>query len=188
MVLSSPTAPSIDTLILGNQVYFIEAGTYIEQVVISRANLRIYGATVVPGSYSGNSQCHLPSVSHWHLEADKAPNYDRPHSIAAVTFTNNVPASVAGSNDASGTVQVHATNVSLYNLNIANTYGHPVSRMLGTFAKKGSNVRAISRSTNLRQLLSASKLASLVDMGSSYPDPSTSFDTRLYSRDISCLL
>ena len=43
--------------------------------------------------------------------------------LAAVTITNNIPASQAGSNDASGTVQVHATNVSIYNINIANTYG-----------------------------------------------------------------
>ena len=41
----------------------------------------------------------------------------------AVTIMNNIPGSVVGSNDKSGTVQVHATNVSLYNLNIANTYG-----------------------------------------------------------------
>ena len=44
-------------------------------------------------------------------------------SWEAVTITNNIPASQAGSNDKSGTVQVHAANVSLYNLNIANTYG-----------------------------------------------------------------
>lgn len=46
--------------------------------------------------------------------------------IVAVTITNNVPASTAGSNDASGTVQVHGTNVALYNLNIANTFGQGV--------------------------------------------------------------
>ena len=40
-----------------------------------------------------------------------------------VLITDNVPASSAGSNDASGTVRVHGTNVSLYNINIANTYG-----------------------------------------------------------------
>ena len=40
-----------------------------------------------------------------------------------MTITNNIPASSAGSNDASGTVQVHATGVSIYNVNIANTYG-----------------------------------------------------------------
>ena len=40
-----------------------------------------------------------------------------------VTITNNIPASVAGSDDASGTVQVHAANVSLYSLTIENTYG-----------------------------------------------------------------
>lgn len=44
------------------------------------------------------------------------------------TISHNLPASQAGSNDASGTVRVAAANVSLYNLNIENTYGHPVSQ------------------------------------------------------------
>jgi pectinesterase len=39
-----------------------------------------------------------------------------------------MPASLAGNNDKSGTVRVRAANVSLYNLNIENTYGHPVSQ------------------------------------------------------------
>ncbi len=46
--------------------------------------------------------------------------------IIAVTFTNKLPASVAGSNDKSGTIRVCASGVSLYNLNIVNTYGRPV--------------------------------------------------------------
>lgn len=46
--------------------------------------------------------------------------------VLAVTITNSIPASTAGSNDASGTVRVHGTNVSLYNLNIANTFGQGV--------------------------------------------------------------
>ncbi|KAI1793818.1 pectin lyase fold/virulence factor [Ganoderma leucocontextum] len=76
-------------------VYFIYSGTYSDTAIISRANVRVYGQTNTPSSYTGNT----------------------------VTITNNIPASQAGSNDASGTVQVHASNVSLYNLNIANTYG-----------------------------------------------------------------
>ncbi|TBU34651.1 pectin lyase fold/virulence factor [Dichomitus squalens] len=76
-------------------VYFIHSGTYTDTAIITRANVRVYGQTNTPSSYSGNT----------------------------VTITNNIPASQAGSNDASGTVQVHATNVSLYNLNIANTFG-----------------------------------------------------------------
>nr|VWO94214.1 Pectinesterase (EC [Ganoderma boninense] len=42
------------------------------------------------------------------------------------SYTGNT--STAGSNDASGTVQVHAGNVSLYNLNVANTYGKDVDQ------------------------------------------------------------
>lgn len=45
------------------------------------------------------------------------------YACPVATISNNVPASRAGSNDASGTVRVAATNVSIYNLNIENTYG-----------------------------------------------------------------
>ncbi|CDO73481.1 hypothetical protein BN946_scf185013.g116 [Trametes cinnabarina] len=74
-----------------SEIYFIFPGTYTDTAIITRPNVRIYGQTDVPNSYTGNT-------------------------------------SVAGSNDASGTVQVHAANVSLYNLNIANTYGKPVDQ------------------------------------------------------------
>ncbi|PIL31696.1 hypothetical protein GSI_06399 [Ganoderma sinense ZZ0214-1] len=80
--------------------YFVFAGTYTDTVVITRDSVRVYGQTRNPGSYLGNT----------------------------VTITNNIPASQAGSNDKSGTVQVHAANVSLYNLNVANTYGKPVEQ------------------------------------------------------------
>ncbi|RDX50468.1 pectin lyase-like protein [Lentinus brumalis] len=73
-------------------IYFVFPGTYTDTAVIARDNVRVYGQTLLPGTYLGN---------------------------------------IAGSNDASGTVQVHATNVSLYNLNIANTYGKPVDQTPG---------------------------------------------------------
>ncbi|KAI0721385.1 pectin lyase fold/virulence factor [Cerioporus squamosus] len=81
-------------------VYFIYTGTYTDTAIITRDDVRVYGQTLLPDTYLGNT----------------------------VTITNNIPASVAGSNDASGTVQVRAINVSLYNLNIANTYGKPVDQ------------------------------------------------------------
>ncbi|CAE6521679.1 unnamed protein product [Rhizoctonia solani] len=83
-----------------SNVYFVYAGTYTEQVAISRANVKIYGQTSNALTYSSNQ----------------------------ATITNNIPASSAGSNDASGTVRVLATGVSIYNLNIANTYGKPVDQ------------------------------------------------------------
>lgn len=46
------------------------------------------------------------------------------YHAAAVTFTNTLPASIAGSDDKSGTIRVHGTNVSLYNLNIINPSGN----------------------------------------------------------------
>ncbi|KAI0652113.1 pectin lyase-like protein [Trametes meyenii] len=81
-------------------VYYVFPGTYTDTAIITRPNVRVYGQTSTPGSYTGNT----------------------------VTITNNIPASTAGSNDASGTVQVHAANVSLYNVNIANTYGKTVDQ------------------------------------------------------------
>ncbi|KAG8681467.1 hypothetical protein FRC11_001086, partial [Ceratobasidium sp. 423] len=83
-----------------SNVYFVYAGSYKEQVVINRANVKIYGQTSNALTYSSNQ----------------------------ATITNNIPASSAGSNDASGTVRVLATGVSIYNLNIANTYGKPVDQ------------------------------------------------------------
>ncbi|CAE6467307.1 unnamed protein product [Rhizoctonia solani] len=80
--------------------YFVYAGTYKDQAVISRANVRIYGQTTNALTYANNQ----------------------------ATITNNIPASQAGSNDASGTVRVLAKGVRIYNLNIANTYGKPVSQ------------------------------------------------------------
>lgn len=40
-----------------------------------------------------------------------------------VVITNSLVASVAGSDDASGTVRAESANIALYNLNISNTYG-----------------------------------------------------------------
>ncbi|CAE6470781.1 unnamed protein product, partial [Rhizoctonia solani] len=78
-----------------SNVYYIYSGTYNEQLYISRANVEIYGQTSSTLDYNSNT----------------------------VTITNSLSAAQAGSNDLSGTVRVAATGVSLYNLNIANTYG-----------------------------------------------------------------
>jgi pectinesterase len=40
-----------------------------------------------------------------------------------VTISYGLDAATAGSNDASGTVRVHADDISFYNINIANTFG-----------------------------------------------------------------
>ncbi|KAI0766039.1 pectin lyase fold/virulence factor [Irpex lacteus] len=98
-----------------SSVYFIYAGTYKEQVNITRPNLKIYGETQVPLSYSGNT----------------------------VTITNNIPASIAGSNDLSGTVRVEAANVSLYNLNIANTVGAGTDKQAIALSVQGGQFGAM---------------------------------------------
>jgi pectinesterase len=41
-----------------------------------------------------------------------------------VMITHAENSTTAGGDDPSGTVRVHATNVALYNLNIANTFGN----------------------------------------------------------------
>ncbi|QRV72443.1 pectinesterase [Ceratobasidium sp. AG-Ba] len=83
-----------------SNTYFVYPGTYTGQVSISRANIKIYGQSSSETDYSSNT----------------------------VTFTDNVPASSAGGDAQSATIRVLATGVSLYNLNIANTYGKPVSQ------------------------------------------------------------
>ena len=50
-----------------------------------------------------------------------------------MTIQAGVPASTAGSNDASGTLRIHKDNFKLYNVNVKNTYG------------KGSQAIAISQ-------------------------------------------
>ena len=90
---------------------------------ITRSNLKFYGQTLIQESYIGNREFSFETQ----LECCDQTSSLLPLSTE-VLITDNVPASVAGSNDASGTVRVHGTNVSLYNLNIANTYGKPVDQ------------------------------------------------------------
>ncbi|KDQ14679.1 carbohydrate esterase family 8 protein [Botryobasidium botryosum FD-172 SS1] len=78
-----------------SNTYFIYGTSIKERVVITRSNIKIYGQTSNALGYADNQ----------------------------VTITNNIPASSAGSNEASATVSVKGTDVSLYNINIANTYG-----------------------------------------------------------------
>jgi len=79
---------SLSTSSTADQCIFINQGTYNEQVYIASraAKLTIYGYTTDTTSYSSNK--------------------------AIITY--NLPASTAGSNDASGTLRVHAANVKVY--------------------------------------------------------------------------
>ncbi|CAE7220376.1 unnamed protein product [Rhizoctonia solani] len=80
-----------------SNVYFIYGTSVQERVVITRPNITIYGQTSDESTYSQNQ----------------------------ATIYNNIPASTAGSNEASATISIHASakDVNIYNLNIANTYG-----------------------------------------------------------------
>ena len=79
------------------QTIFIYGGTYPEQVYITRkGKLSILGQTSDTNGYSANT----------------------------VTITASIPASQAGSNDASGTLRIHTDDFSLYNVNVVNGYGH----------------------------------------------------------------
>ncbi|KAI1826457.1 carbohydrate esterase family 8 protein [Xylaria intraflava] len=88
---------SLSTSSSDDQCIFIDQGTYTEQVYIDSraAKLTIYGYTTDTTSYASNK--------------------------AVITY--NLPASTAGSNDASGTLRVHADNVKVYNVNVENSYG-----------------------------------------------------------------
>ncbi|CCO34745.1 putative pectinesterase A [Rhizoctonia solani AG-1 IB] len=82
---------------ISSNVYFIYGTIINERVVITRPNITVYGQTSGESTYAEN----------------------------LATIYNNIPASAAGSGEASATVSIHAsaTDVKLYNLNIANTYG-----------------------------------------------------------------
>ncbi|KAE9408329.1 pectin lyase-like protein [Gymnopus androsaceus JB14] len=78
------------------QTIFIEAGTYEEQIDITRVGaLTIMGETEDTANYESN----------------------------VVTITNSASLGTAGTDDASGTLRIHTDNFSLYNVNVKNTFG-----------------------------------------------------------------
>ncbi|KAI0065634.1 carbohydrate esterase family 8 protein [Artomyces pyxidatus] len=78
------------------QSIFIYPGTYTGQVLIDRDGpVTIYGYTTNAALADAN----------------------------VVNITASVPASVAGSDDASGTLRIHSDNVAMYNVNIRNDFG-----------------------------------------------------------------
>jgi len=75
---------------------FIFPGTYAEQIDITRSGpLTIYGYTNDTTTYTGNQ----------------------------AIITAGVPASTAGSDDASGTLRIHKNDFKLYNVMVKNTFG-----------------------------------------------------------------
>ncbi|KAF9561796.1 pectinesterase [Agrocybe pediades] len=79
-----------------SRVMFIYPGTYNEQIDITRPGpLTIYGYTTDTASFTANQ----------------------------VVIQAGVPASTAGSDDASGTLRVHKDNFRMYNVNVTNTFG-----------------------------------------------------------------
>jgi len=78
------------------QTIFINAGTYSEQVNITRTGmLTIMGATSDVSTYTANE----------------------------VTITHSASLGTAGSDDLSGTLRVHKDDFALYNINVKNTFG-----------------------------------------------------------------
>jgi len=87
-------------------------GTYTEQLVVSRPNVKLYGETPVHFSYRGNSTSRrILYLCNIFTRLSKA-----------VTIENDLSAYDAGGDDESGTVRIlsGATDVALYNLNILN--------------------------------------------------------------------
>ncbi|KIM90510.1 carbohydrate esterase family 8 protein [Piloderma croceum F 1598] len=74
---------------------FVYAGTYTEAVYITVDNLTIYGQTDDTSSYESNT----------------------------VTLTFNGAKATKGTDDASGTLRVHANSFAMYNIKVVNTYG-----------------------------------------------------------------
>ncbi|KAJ7163670.1 pectinesterase [Mycena filopes] len=79
-----------------NRSIFIFPGTYAEQIDITRSGpLTIYGYTTDTTTYTGNQ----------------------------AIITAGVPASTAGSDDASGTLRIHKNDFRMYNVHVKNTFG-----------------------------------------------------------------
>ena len=120
-----------------SNVYYIYPGNYTEQVNITRPNVYVYGQTLTPWTY-----CTF-FITHYLVSVPMLTAGGN-----TVTISRNMPASIAGSNDLSGTVRVleGATGTrrihlvpsgyrlsalnqfTVYNLNIENTYGKPVQQ------------------------------------------------------------
>ncbi|ORY81304.1 carbohydrate esterase family 8 protein [Leucosporidium creatinivorum] len=80
---------------------FAHRGVYNEQVYITYPGpLTLIGETKHPRTYKSN----------------------------LVTVTFNLSKNEAGQDDNSGTLRVHKDDFTMYNINVANTYGHPVSQ------------------------------------------------------------
>jgi pectinesterase len=78
-----------------SDVYYIYPGNYTEQVNITRPNIHIYGQTLTPWTYGMfYITLSLVLVPMWTAEKN------------TVTVSRNMPATIAGSNDLSGTVRV----------------------------------------------------------------------------------
>ncbi|KAH7334096.1 pectin lyase fold/virulence factor [Rhizoctonia solani] len=127
-----------------SNIYYIYSGTYKEQVYINRANVKIYGQTSNKLDYNSNT----------------------------VTITNGLSAAQAGSNDLSGTVRVATTGVSLYNLNIANTYGKG-AQAIGLSVQAGTFGAYACKLTGYQDTLLANKGTQFY--GRSYINGATDF-------------
>jgi len=104
-----------------SQTIFIYPGTYAEQVYISRSGpltVRTQGYPALPTSpFFGFSR--LTSTNQVYGYTTDTSTYKNNQ----VTIQAGIPASSAGSNDASGTVRIHTDDFKMYNVNVKNTYG-----------------------------------------------------------------
>jgi pectinesterase len=90
---------------------FIYPGTYVEQIDITRTGpLTIYGYTTDTTTYASNQ--------------------------ATISFDSTL--TIAGSDDASGTLRIHKNNFSAYNINVKNTFGPGVQAI--ALSQYGSQV------------------------------------------------
>ena len=97
-----------------NQSIFIFPGTYTEQVDITRTGaLTVNHSTFSAGMIDLTSYCQIYGYT----------NNTSSYIANQVTLQAGVPASTAGSDDASGTLRIHTDNFRMYNVNVKNTFG-----------------------------------------------------------------
>ncbi len=98
-----------------NQSIFIFPGTYTEQVDITRTGALTvsHSSTFAVGMTDLTSYCQIYGYT----------NNTSSYIANQVTLQAGVPASTAGSDDASGTLRIHTDNFRMYNVNVKNTFG-----------------------------------------------------------------
>lgn len=117
---SSGTYNTISTAVAATEAgasIFVYFGTYNEAVYITVSDITIYGET---------TECVTRSIliTALSLKSTRITIISTSsYTSNTVTITHGSSAATSGSDDASGTLRVHANSFKMYNINVVNSYG-----------------------------------------------------------------